>query len=135
MLLQLICIVFFMFEKYLTHVSNDLDRRNLARCRTSSHKLLIEYGRYTTPKTPVAERTCAQCPLKAIEDERHVLMICPQYVSHRFLVTKHLTLCHLSAHVVNRLLRENRKTITKILSGKNLFKNVTLQILNFIPVS
>ena len=39
----------FMFEKYLTHASNDSDRRNLARFRTSSHKLLIEYGRYTTP--------------------------------------------------------------------------------------
>ena len=37
--------------------------------------------------------------------------------------------------MVNRLLREKRKTIQKILSGKKLFKNVTLQILNFIPVS
>ena len=45
------------------------------------------------------------------------------------------TLSHLSAHMVNRLLRENRKTIPKFLSGKNIFKNVTLQILNFIPVS
>ena len=46
-----------------------------------------------------------------------------------------LKLSHLSAHVVNRLLRENRKTIPKCLSGKTLLKNVTLQILNFIPVS
>ena len=44
------------------------------------------------------------------------------------------TLSHLSAHVVNRLLRENRKTMTQVLSGI-LFKNVTIQILNFIPVS
>ena len=41
----------------------------------------------------------------------------------------------LSAHVVNHLLRKNRKTIPKFLSGKKLFKNVTLQILNFIPIS
>ena len=34
-----------------------------------------------------------------------------------------------NVYVVNRLLRENRKTILKV------FKNVTLQILNFIPVS
>ena len=40
-----------------------------------------------------------------------------------------LTLFHLSAHVVNCLLRENQKTIPKILSDKN----ATLQILNFIP--
>ena len=45
------------------------------------------------------------------------------------------TLSHLSAHVVNRLLCENWKTIPKYLSGKKLFKNVTLQILNFNPVS
>ena len=41
----------------------------------------------------------------------------------------------LCAHVVNRLLRENRKTISKCLSVKKLFKTVSLQILNFIPVS
>ena len=45
------------------------------------------------------------------------------------------TLSHLSAHMVNCLLRENQKTIPKFLSGKKLFKNVTLQILNFIPVN
>ena len=38
-------------------------------------------------------------------------------------------------HVVNRLLRENRKSIPKFLSGKNFFKNVNLQILNFILAS
>ena len=43
--------------------------------------------------------------------------------------------CLISEHVVNRLLRKNQKTIPKFLSGKKLFKNVTLQILNFIPVS
>ena len=31
------------------------------------------------------------------------------------------SLSHLSAHVVNRLLRENLKTIPKFLSGKRLF--------------
>ena len=41
-----------------------------------------------------------------------------------------IILSHLSAHMVNRLLRENRKTIPKFLSGKKLFKNVTLQILS-----
>ena len=32
------------------------------------------------------------------------------------------TLSHLNAHVVNRLLRENRKSILNFLSGKNLSK-------------
>ena len=55
----------FMFEKYLKHVSNPSDRSNLARFRTSSHKLRIEYGRYTVPKTPITERLCTQCSLNA----------------------------------------------------------------------
>ena len=42
-----------------------------------------------------------------------------------------LNLSHFSAHVVNHLLSENRKTILKILSGKKLLKNVTLQIFLF----
>ena len=42
---------------------------------------------------------------------------------------------HLSAHVVDCLLHENQKTIPKFWSGKKLLKYVTLQILNFIPVS
>ena len=42
---------------------------------------------------------------------------------------------HLSVHLVNRLLRENWKSIPKLLSGKNFFKNVTLQILNYIEIS
>ena len=46
-----------------------------------------------------------------------------------------LNLSHLTAKVVNHLLRENRKSIPKILSGKKLLKNVTLQNLNFILVS
>ena len=57
----------FMFEKYLTHVSNDLDRSNLARFRTSCHKLLTAYGRYTVPKTPIAERLCKQCVMNALK--------------------------------------------------------------------
>ena len=80
----------FMFEKYLKHVSNPSDRSNLARFRTSSHKLRIEYGRYTVPKTPIAERLCTQCSLNAVEDECHFLMICPKYVAQRARITKHL---------------------------------------------
>ena len=41
----------------------------------------------------------------------------------------------ISAHVVNRLLRENRKSIPIFCNGKTLLKNKTLQILNFILIS
>ena len=45
------------------------------------------------------------------------------------------TLSHLSAHVVNLLLRENWKPIPNFFKGKKLFKNVTFQILNFLLIS
>ena len=80
----------FMFEKYLKRVSNPSDRSNLTRFRTSSHKLRVEYGRYTVPKTPITERLCTQCSLNAVEDEGHFLMICPKYVAQRARITKHL---------------------------------------------
>ena len=48
-----------------------------------------------------------------------------------FYLRVYLNLSHLIAHVVNRLLRENRKSIPNFLSGIKLLKNVTLQILNF----
>ena len=57
-------------------------------------------------------------------------------LSQVLLNMSHLSLLsHLSVRVVNRLLRENLKSFPKFLSGKKLLKNVTLQILNFIPVS
>ena len=46
--------------------------------------------------------------------------------------SKTFNLSHPSAQVVNRLLRENRKSIQNFFNGKKRFKNVTLQILNFL---
>ena len=57
------------------------------------------------------------------------------HFSIQILINVLTKLSHLSAHMVNCLLRKNRKSIPTILSGKNLFKSVTLQILNFIPIS
>ena len=54
--------------------------------------------------------------------------------SAQYTISLLLTLAHLSAHVVNRLLRENWKSIPIFFNGKKIFKNVTLQILNFILI-
>ena len=58
----------------------------LTKWRLSSHDLHIEQGRYTSPITPRADRTCKSCASK-IEDEHHVLFQCPLYniVRLRFL--------------------------------------------------
>ena len=54
-------------------------RRVIARFRMSNHKLCIETGRYTKPKTPREERFCSHCPLKVLEDEPHFLLSCQYY--------------------------------------------------------
>lgn len=81
-----------MYEKYLSCVSNDSDRRNLSRFRTSSHRLQIEVGRYTVPKTLAMDRLCKQCSMNSVEDETHFLMECPKYTDLRnLLIGKHLS--------------------------------------------
>ena len=50
----------------------------ISRWRLSSHNLRIETGRYTRPKTPRDERTCGLCEA-VVEDEQHVIFICPLY--------------------------------------------------------
>ena len=52
----------------------------------------------------------------------------PAWLSNK---TKGLNSVYLSAHMINRLLQENWKLIPNFFNGKNNFKNVTLQILNF----
>jgi hypothetical protein len=40
----------------------------------SAHKLEIERGRCTIPKTAVENRICQQCNCEAVEDEEHLLI-------------------------------------------------------------
>ena len=43
----------------------------------SNHDLKIETGRYTRPVTPREERKCDICDI--LEDEYHVVFVCPKY--------------------------------------------------------
>ena len=45
--------------------------------RTSSHKLMIEKGRYL--KVPRNNRLCTKCSLGVVEDEEHALLVCPAH--------------------------------------------------------
>ena len=76
----------------LLHNQNDLDpsayldltrknasRKALVKLRISSHKLLIETGRYDN--IPRNERVCNVCNCKTIEDEINFLLDCPSYSS------------------------------------------------------
>ena len=60
---------------------NDYHRYIISRWRLSNHDLKIETGRYTKPCTPREERLCNVC--NSIEDEYHVIFVCPLYTTIR----------------------------------------------------
>ena len=64
-------------EKYLTIVKNIKHRIELTRFRCSSHRLMIEEGRYRNVARN--ERLCTKCNMHAIENEYHFLLVCPFY--------------------------------------------------------
>ena len=71
---------------YLTEVTNCKHRSALTRLRLSSHRLEIETGRYTRPKTDRDERFCTYCKFMGkdvVEDEIHFLTTCPLYYEIR----------------------------------------------------
>ena len=60
----------------------------LSKLRLNDHKLVIEQGRKTKPKTPKSDRICPLCNNgvnKTIEDEVHFLLDCAwrKYTAHR----------------------------------------------------
>ena len=61
-------------EPYLYLVKNPKYRIAISKIRTSSHKLEIERGRYTRPKTPTENRLCHYC--NVIENEMHFMLYC-----------------------------------------------------------
>ena len=80
-------------ECYLNIWLSREETRRLAQIRTSSHQLRIETGRYGTRRMDITNRTCQYCSSQdevfllsklpffdpILEDENHVLNICPLY--------------------------------------------------------
>ena len=67
------------FEPYLDHKNRKM-RVNMAKLRTSDHKLEIEVGRHQRPLIPRTERKCTMCT-EEVEDEIHFLTHCKLYGS------------------------------------------------------
>ena len=71
-----------------TSMANDFYRYIVTRWRLSNHDLEIETGWYAKPKLPREMRVCTLC--HTMEDEHHVVFVCPRYNSirdnHRELV-------------------------------------------------
>ena len=58
-------------------------RISLSKLRLSSHKLLIETGRYGRNRIERAERHCCIYNSTDLEDEYHFVIICPVYENIR----------------------------------------------------
>ena len=61
--------------------------KNLRICftklRLSSHKLLVERGRWIKPKVAYNERRCTLCNYSDIQDEFHITLCCVKFKSLR----------------------------------------------------
>ena len=66
-------------EPYLQRNINRALRIILTKLRLSSHKLLVERGRWLKPKIEYGNRLCTLCSKIDIQDEYHVLMVCPHF--------------------------------------------------------
>ena len=56
----------------------------MSRLKTSNHKLRIETGRYTIPKTPIEDCICLKCSnSNEIEDEIHFILSCKKFFNQR----------------------------------------------------
>ena len=80
------------YEQYLSAVININQRISLTKFRTSNHDLSIEVGRYTRPKTPLLDRICLHCDMHKVEDEEHLLIVCPKYKTLRQDLFSHIIL-------------------------------------------
>ena len=54
-------------------------RTSYTKFRLSSHKLLVERGRWMKPKLQYEIRKCTLCDSEDIEDEYHVTPVCQQF--------------------------------------------------------
>ena len=65
-------------EDNLSSQTNISLRKELTKLRISNHELMIERGRYHSPKIPREERLCQLCKNK-VEDEKHFIFKCILY--------------------------------------------------------
>jgi hypothetical protein len=65
-------------QSYLQAMTNVQLKQSLSRFRCSNHRLEVKCGRHAKPESvPKRDRVCRLCPLGAIEDEDHMLLVCP----------------------------------------------------------
>ena len=80
-------------ENYLSVLSINKKKMNIAKIRTNSHELRSETGRWSIPKTPWNDRICQISNSKQVEDENHFLLDCPTLTHIRSQLPN---ICHTS---------------------------------------
>lgn len=93
----------FIAATYLHKVNIQYNRKAMTQLRLSSHKLMIERGRWH--KIPQTDRLCTEC--HTLEDEYHVLFICPRYDCIRKQYVKQYYITRPSMHKFIELLNTN----------------------------
>ncbi len=81
-------------------ITNVQLRQSLSRFRCSNHRLEVECGRHAKPeRVPRKDRVYRLCSLGAVENEDHMLLVCPAHHDIRCKfgqqLGKQLTLCSL----------------------------------------
>ena len=64
-------------------MASSTHKKTLNKLRPGNHRLRIEAGRHTIPKTPENLRICSFCHLNEIENELHFILYCHLYDSER----------------------------------------------------
>ena len=75
----------YVFEDYLSHVTNTKHRVAFTKLRISNHRLEVEMGRYRSHRRSYLtyeQRICPVCNM-GIESEKHFLTWCPLYDTNR----------------------------------------------------
>jgi hypothetical protein len=67
------------YAEYLSILSRKNYRSVITKFRISAHCLRIETGRYGQNRIERGERTCNVCQSRDIEDEFHMICVCPCY--------------------------------------------------------
>ena len=108
-----ICI--FQFQPYLDKVVTRKFRVALSKLRLSSHRLLIESGRWNRPQPiPREQRLCAIC--NYLEDEYHLLFECSLYNNERVSFLKPYYLRRKSMFKAVELMQSSNAKVLKNLA-------------------
>ncbi len=96
-------------EQYLQRSYHRDLRQCLTKIRLSSHKFLVERGRWSKPIIEYKQRKCTLCDEQDIEDEYHILMKCPYFKSLRQKYVKKCYYCKPSMFKFQRLMTTQNK--------------------------